>query len=121
MTIVQQSHPIADPIAKWWADVHDNAVQFERILTPDPETIPPESRATLTTQLQTMQRDLKRVPHTRITSDAHQNLLQATDYLFRCYEQLIQSNIEEASFYYNNALIQVTHLHQFLVDNGLTI
>jgi hypothetical protein len=121
MTIVQQSRPIADPIARWWADVHDTAVQFERILTPDPETTPQALWAVLMTQLQTMVSDLKRIPHTRVTSDAHQNLLHATDYLYRCYEQLTQANTEEAIFYYNNALLQVTHLHQFLVDNGLTI
>jgi hypothetical protein len=121
MTIVQQSRSIADPIARWWADAHDTAVQFERILTPDPETIPHASWTLLMTQLHTMTSDLKRVPYTSVTSDAHHNLLHATDYLYRCYEQLIQANLEEARFYYNNALIQVTHLHQFLVENGLTI
>ena len=121
MTIVQQSRSIADPIARWWTAVHDTAVQFEQILTPDPEATPQAAWGQLMTQLHTMTGDLKRVPYTSVTSDAHHNLLHATDYLYRCYEQLIQANLEEARFYYNNALIQVTQLHQFLVDNNLTI
>ena len=120
MSVVQQSNPVPEPVAKWWQDVHDTAVAFERLITPDPTTVPSQSWQSIMDSLHKMTNDLKRVPHTRITSAAHENLLAAVDYLYRCYQELSQSNIEESNYYYNSALLQVTSLHQFLVDNGLT-
>jgi hypothetical protein len=120
MTIVQHSHTIAEPASQWWEIVHDTAVQFERILTPDPETVAPEAWQGLIDTLQVMSRRLRCVPHTKSIHSAHQSLMQAIDYLWHCYVALSQAHVEEARFYYNNALLQVIHLHQFLVDNALS-
>ena len=120
MTVVQQSNPVPEPAARWWQDVHDTAVAFERLLTPDPTTVAAEVWQTVISSLQQMSNALKHIPFTSTTRAVHQNLLHAIDYLLRCYLELSQANIEESNFYYNSALLQVTTLHQFLVDNGLT-
>ena len=120
MTVVQQSNPVPEPAARWWQDVHDTAVAFERLLTPDPMMVAAQEWQRITDSLQKMSNDLKRIPYTSATRAAHESLLHAVDYLLRCYQELVQNNIEESNFYYNSALLQVTTLHQFLVDNGLT-
>lgn len=120
MTVVQQSNPVPQPAARWWQDVHDTAVAFERLLTPDPTTVASEAGQTVMDNLQQMTNRLKHIPFTSATRVAHESLLHAVDYLLRCYQELAQANIEECNFYYNSALLQVTTLHQFLVDNSLT-
>jgi hypothetical protein len=120
MTIVQQSNPIPEPAAKWWKDVHDVAVTFEKLLTPDPTGVAAESWAAIMETLQQISSQLKHIPYTSISRAAHESLLHAVDYLYHCYRELSEKNGEESNYYYNSALLQVTTLHQFLVDNGLT-
>jgi hypothetical protein len=120
MSIVQQSNPVPEPAAKWWQDVHDTAIQFERLLTPDPTAVDSQSWAAIMANLQQMSANLKHIPYTSTTRPAHDSLLHAIDYLYHCYRELAEANTEESNFYYNSALLQVTTLHQFLVDNSLT-
>jgi hypothetical protein len=119
MTIVQESHPVPEPAIQWWTHVHDIAVQHERMLTPDPTSIEQTAWGQIVNTLQAMKKQLKGIPHTRSMSRAHMNLIQSIEYLGRCYHELSEGNDEESRFYYNNALIQITHLHQYLVDNNL--
>ncbi len=120
MSIVQQSNPVPEPAAKWWHDVHDMVVTFEKLLTPDPTSIEPELGVTIMASLQQISSQLKHVPYTSVSRAAHESLLHAVDYLYHCYRELSANNAEESSFYYNSALLQVMMLHQFLVDNNLT-
>ena len=120
MSIVQQSNPVPEPAAKWWNDVHDMAVTFEKLLTTDPTSVAPELWSVIMDSLHQMSGNLKHIPYTSISRAAHESLLHAIDYLYHCYRELSEKNVEESNFYYNSALLQVTTLHQFLVDNGLT-
>ena len=121
MPIVQHSQPVEVPEARWWTAVHPHAVQLERLLTPDPGGVPEREWGAIVNTLRGMEEALKGVPHTRATADVHATLERAVNYLRRCYEELLRQcqHNEEGRFYYNSALVQVTKLHQFLIEHGL--
>lgn len=119
VALVQHTQHVIQPETKWWAMVYPHAIKLERRITPDPQIVPPDQWPEIIATLRQMELDLKRIPHTSVTAAPHEDLLRAVRYLHLCYEELAQGHQEEGLFYYNNALVQVTYVHQFLIDSGV--
>ena len=106
-----------ETIEQWWKLVYPYAVRLEKLITPAPETVTAEFLPIMRDNLQELHSQIHDTPYPEAASPLRENLLRASKQLYLCYGENPQT-IEEAEFYYYNALTHVAQLHHLLVQHG---
>jgi hypothetical protein len=110
-----QNHP--ETVEQWWKLVYPYAVRLEKLITPAPETVTVDLLPLMRENLQELHAHIHDTPYPETATPLREPLLRASKQLYLCYSENHQT-LEEAEFYYYNALTQVAQLHHLLVQHG---
>jgi hypothetical protein len=110
-----QDHP--ETVEEWWKLMYPHAVRLEKLITPAPETVTEELLPIMRDNLQELHSQIHDTPFPEAAAPLRESMLRASKQLYLCYGEEPQS-VEEAEFFYYNALTQVAQLHHLLVQHG---